>query len=1854
MAVVLVGNLFGNITGSRSNLTTYSSVSIDGNYKRKKIEVLTNSKVVLNLADSRYSKRSSRYQWSFLGCNPATKTYRANDHSKIEISYARRASRCIVQAKDDNKILVEWQIAVYNGGRFDIGIDKIWLEPEVCEVGKRVRLYTRIKNYAKGYGGDVEITYFIDNKTYDDDRATVYDNYDTAKEYTYYTPKSREFSVRVKAYLKGVGYTQKSRTFTCKAEGGVLFTIRNVQGGRDITQFDGKWRIIVYDKKYNVLQAKVFNTYSNNFIGGIPAGEHIYEVYYIRPDNQVEYWGKKEVVVRAGEHKQEVFERANPYIFGSAQVYQSNRKLNAQELRGGQKVAVRLEVKPNRLRYGNMELRFWLEEGKVYRSKRFNLPNSSSFFVTVEGVEVPAKAGVYPYYYQLGYYRSDGKWVLVDAGMSGSSQHWRVLRGSGSLKVEVRSQKSGVWSGELIDKEGKVLNIAFRGNQAELRDIVTGSYRFRLYFMNRLNVYKEFWGEWSIEIKGGERNFFSFSKQTPSVTQSGFQDDVNNLSVQGVLRVLLQTNKSAQKVEIGYGDGEWFALSPQESKTKFEGTILLPKLTGSYYLYYKVYTRFQGKDIISEYGRIERALRVFLSNSNPTLPSSYRLSVQQDNRCWNISLSPVEDREHNRVYYKVAILDGDDKVVEKVTDKTRLYICANKKLERYTVRLQVKDDVHSNWSEWKEFKFGEAPINIQLSWSGWERGYWATNELVKLRCKVYGIDDKIAKEGAIFRILDEDMVFDDEIFKSRVSLRKEGNSYVGEVSWVVHKAAEDIVGDVEYYFSVEVGGKRVKSRVIPIRYKPAVFVNYIEHTQRLVVGLYDFASNELLEGKSIIVVVDGKEYRVTTDHTVSWSDYIFKSGHTALPGYAVLDRIRLQTPKIVVKNDPNDSSLADFEERIELGPKMRFTHSDDFEVLIDKEIIHIKNLRFENNDVKFEAVMEDGGCVDEKSLERLKVVLSNLGQYRFEGGESIHFYLSNIAQIHAILKQKKNIAIMGTVTGMVASMSSKVGERLLSATTSKASSFLSRYFSSIDKIASKLPIDRVDRVYASINSSVYRLLQRRVSHLEEILQWLSRAQSVGVSLNDLSATFLIDIPNEEQRVLLLEKLLWDLYFDRSRNYYAQVAMLDGMNRLAQSGVPIPIELIEDYLGARYAQIKQDQRIERIWEDIKDIEEATFTDAERFKIFVSNALPFVSSIQAIFGQKPLQEYIYSLDRIVAVKSNIDALLSDDTLRYSGTIEALTICDLNPPKLSIAPVSAEVHSSLLHLEGSVEDDEAIAKVFVNGYEARLIGSDPKVKKWRYNLMLKEGRNVIKIVVIDSSGNKTDRTLVVTYKKPKSDLIIASSFPNKNQKIEIGDGIEFRLTIANQGDARSGSTSVEYYISLDASIDGRDRRVGSDVIAPLDPKKRFKTAEYITFDRKGDYWLYACILPDSKERDKTNNCSLPIKVEVQKGVVDSDGDGVADENDAFVNDPAASIDSDGDGCPDRWNEGKSEKDSTTGLKLDEYPNDPNRCESQERAKCMEAGGEWIDGVCLQRQDEANESSCDRVVTLAYDPKTGEEKEFPTPCDVPDGWIEGKAPDRDRDGVNDIKDAFVDDPKEWRDSDKDGVGDNADRFPNDPAASIDSDGDGCPDRWNEGKSKKDSTTGLKLDEYPNDPNRCESQERAKCMEAGGEWIDGSCLVEENRDYVRSLYSHLVSRKEFTIQGYFYSYDFNGDGVVQSNDWVFVTRGGDAYRLLGKKPSDMNAFGFEFIDKPANLAKEPSGYFVKIDFKEDDERFSWVYITRSGKVYKLMGATRENTFYYLDIDGDGVSDALDVRTEFDGRAPSKVIFIKDTLPGLR
>ncbi|BCD62700.1 hypothetical protein NitYY0826_C1583 [Nitratiruptor sp. YY08-26] len=155
---------------------------------------------------------------------------------------------------------------------------------------------------------------------------------------------------------------------------------------------------------------------------------------------------------------------------------------------------------------------------------------------------------------------------------------------------------------------------------------------------------------------------------------------------------------------------------------------------------------------------------------------------------------------------------------------------------------------------------------------------------------------------------------------------------------------------------------------------------------------------------------------------------------------------------------------------------------------------------------------------------------------------------------------------------------------------------------------------------------------------------------------------------------------------------------------------------------------------------------------------------------------------------------------------------------------------------------------------------------------------------------------------------------------------------------------------------------------------------------------------------------------------------------------------------------------------------------------------------------------------------------------------------------------------------------------------------------------------------------------------------------------YFSGLYSHLTSH-DFKVNGKFYKYDFNHDGTIAYNDWIYRSSSGAVFRLLGEKPTQDNIFGWQRLESFPDSLEENSenGYFVNIRWEQDEDlRFSWLYISKkSGKVYKLVGAKPDNTFRYLDYTGDSKIDALPALHAY--ILDDKVQFTYDcteTLPG--
>jgi hypothetical protein len=217
-----------------------------------------------------------------------------------------------------------------------------------------------------------------------------------------------------------------------------------------------------------------------------------------------------------------------------------------------------------------------------------------------------------------------------------------------------------------------------------------------------------------------------------------------------------------------------------------------------------------------------------------------------------------------------------------------------------------------------------------------------------------------------------------------------------------------------------------------------------------------------------------------------------------------------------------------------------------------------------------------------------------------------------------------------------------------------------------------------------------------------------------------------------------------------------------------------------------------------------------------------------------------------------------------------------------------------------------------------------------------------------------------------------------------------------------------------------------------------------------------------PPGAEVD-SDGCAL-----VQK---DSDLDSYNDLIDAFPNDPTQHLDSDGDGCGDNPSgtngdafpndstqcndtDGDGYGDNQSGVNPDVFPLDSTQWEDSDGDGYgdNQSGNDpdafitdptqWVDS---DEDGYGDNQSGNNPDALVYDGTQWSDIDG-------DGWGDNPA------GNN--PDAFPNDASEWFDSDNDGVGDNADDFPNDVTQYLDSDGDGYGD----------NSSGNNADAFPND----------------------------------------------------------------------------------------------------------------------------------------------------------------------------------------
>ena len=112
---------------------------------------------------------------------------------------------------------------------------------------------------------------------------------------------------------------------------------------------------------------------------------------------------------------------------------------------------------------------------------------------------------------------------------------------------------------------------------------------------------------------------------------------------------------------------------------------------------------------------------------------------------------------------------------------------------------------------------------------------------------------------------------------------------------------------------------------------------------------------------------------------------------------------------------------------------------------------------------------------------------------------------------------------------------------------------------------------------------------------------------------------------------------------------------------------------------------------------------------------------------------------------------------------------------------------------------------------------------------------------------------------------DLVVQSASVNTSS-LTVGQSFTLSATVRNQGGSRSGSTTLRYYRSSDATISTGDTQVGTDRVDGLATSST--SSESIRLNApssSGTYYYGACVESISGENDPNNNCSEGVQVTV-----------------------------------------------------------------------------------------------------------------------------------------------------------------------------------------------------------------------------------------------------------------------------------------------------------------------------------------------------------------------------------------------------
>ena len=129
--------------------------------------------------------------------------------------------------------------------------------------------------------------------------------------------------------------------------------------------------------------------------------------------------------------------------------------------------------------------------------------------------------------------------------------------------------------------------------------------------------------------------------------------------------------------------------------------------------------------------------------------------------------------------------------------------------------------------------------------------------------------------------------------------------------------------------------------------------------------------------------------------------------------------------------------------------------------------------------------------------------------------------------------------------------------------------------------------------------------------------------------------------------------------------------------------------------------------------------------------------------------------------------------------------------------------------------------------------------------------------------STANNCSDALVVTVVAP--DLLVNTP-TLEGDNPAIGASFTLQARVINQGGAGSGSTTVRFYRSADATITGSDTEVGTSSVSSVAAAGISTHSTTLTAPSDtGDYYYGACVVAVSGESDTANNCSGSVSITV-----------------------------------------------------------------------------------------------------------------------------------------------------------------------------------------------------------------------------------------------------------------------------------------------------------------------------------------------------------------------------------------------------